>query len=292
MKDNKVIRVLIIISILNLLSFTIKLLVGLNINSSAVVADSFHSLSDLLANFVGIFALFLAFKPADDTHLYGHEKIENLASLIISFVLMYTGGRVIYNFVTSINSTSTVTISLGSILIIASTLIINIIVVIYETRKGKKLKSSFLVSDAKHTLSDIYITLGVLINMIMIKLGAPGLIDLIISIFIGVIIIKAGLEIFFKSVSVLIDSSIIDQVELEEFIEKINDVKEVHFLKTRGNEVNVYVEAHLMFDAKMSVYNAHEICNNIEKKVKEKYNYNFHFNFHIEPYVDKFKIKD
>lgn len=291
MRNKLVIRVLLIISLLNAASFTIKLLLGMFVSSNAVVADAFHSLSDLLANFVGIFAIYLSLRPADNNRLYGYEKIENLASLIISLVLFFTGSKVLYDAFTSLSSPSEVNISVTSIAIMASTLIINTYVVVHETKKGKELKSSFLLTDAKHTLSDIYITIGVVVNMIVIGLGFPIIIDLIVSVIIGAIIIKAGFEVFFKSVFVLIDSSIIKVSELEEMISEFEEVKEVHYLKNRGNEINVYVEAHIMFDKDMSVYQAHEIVEEIEQKISESYDYNFRFYFHIEPYVDEYKIK-
>ncbi len=72
MRNKLVIRVLLIISLLNATSFAIKLVLGMVVSSNAVVADAFHSLSDLLANFVGIFAIFLSLRPADSNRLYGY----------------------------------------------------------------------------------------------------------------------------------------------------------------------------------------------------------------------------
>ncbi len=291
MRNKLVIRVLLLVSILNVLSFSIKIILGTLIASNAVVADAYHSLSDLLSNFVGIIAITLSFKPADHVRLYGYEKIENLASLIISFVLFFTGGKVIYNAIMSINSTNEVSISVVSIIIMALTLVINTTVVVYEGRQGKKLKSSFLITDSKHTLSDIYITIGVVVNMIVIKLGFPLIIDVIVSVIIGLIILKAGFEVFFKATSVLIDSSVVEVKELEDIIESFEEVKEVHHVKNRGNEINVYVEGHIMFEENMSVYHAHEIVEEIEQAISEEYEYNFRFYFHIEPYIDQYKLK-
>ncbi|MFV0424660.1 MAG: cation diffusion facilitator family transporter [Bacilli bacterium] len=291
MKNKLVIRVLLIISALNLLSFTIKFVLGLSVDSNAVIADSFHSLSDLLANFVGMFAIYLSFKPADNNRMYGYEKIENLASLIISFILFFTGSKVVYEAIKSFDSPNEVNITIVSICIMASTLIINSVVVVYETMRGRKLKSSFLLTDAKHTLSDIYITIGVVVNMIVIKMGFSLIIDLVVSIIIGLIIIKTGLEVFLKAISVLLDSSIIETNKLETIINSFDEVCEVHYLKNRGNEINVYVEGHIMFEPYMSVYSAHEVVEKIEERISETFEYNFRFYFHIEPYVDQYKIK-
>lgn len=291
MRNKLVIRVLLIVSVLNLLSFSIKLGLGIYASSNAVIADAYHSLGDLLANFVGIIAIKLSYKPSDHIRSYGYEKIENLASIIISFVLFFTGIRVIKNAFVALNNPRDVNIDTISILIMASTLIINISVVAYERYQGKKLKSSFLITDSTHTLSDIYITVGVIINMIVISLGFSSKIDTIVSVAIGFIIIKAGLEIFLKATTILIDSSIIDSDELEKIISNFPEVKEVHNVKNRGNEINLYVEGHVMFDENMTVYDAHELLESIESKIRESYEYNFNFNFHVEPYINKYRVK-
>ncbi len=291
MRNKLVIRVLLLISILNFTSFFIKLVIGNYVNSGAVVADAYHSLSDLLANFVGVIAIYLSVRPADSNRHFGYEKIENLASLLISLVLFYTGINVLIKAFSGFGSPSEINISITSIILMASTLIINIFVVAYEKRQGKKLNSTFLLTDAAHTLSDVYITIGVVVNMIVIKLGFSVYIDLVVSVVISLIIIKAGLEVFLKAFSVLIDSSIIDVEELEKIIEEFDEVCEVHGLKNRGNEINVYVGAHIMFDKKLSVYHAHEVVECIEEKIRELYDYNFTFYFHIEPYIDEYKVK-
>ncbi len=291
MRSKQVVNVLIIISVLNLVAILLKFGIGLYVNSSAVIADGFHSLSDLLANFVGIIAIKLSTKPADDNHGFGHEKIENLASLLISLLLIFTSGQLFLNAINNYGSNEVITISNLSLVLMAVTLVINIVIVTYEKRAGERLKSEFLISDSKHTLSDIYITIGVIINMIVIRIGFPAYIDTIVSVIIAVLILIAGLKIFFNATSILIDTSVIDNKQLEKIIYSFSEVKEVHYLKNRGNRVNIYLDFHVMFDRDMSVYDAHEIVEQIEEAIKEAFDYHFIFSVHIEPYVDQYKIK-
>lgn len=291
MRQKQIIKVLIIISIFNVISMSVKFLIGYYANSSAVVADAFHSMTDLLANFIGIIALKLSYKPADDDHSFGHEKIENIASLLVSIVLIYTSITVFSGAIKGFFNPSEIDISITSIILMASTLIINISVVTYERYYGIKLKSEFLIADSKHTLSDIYITIGVVISMIALKMGLPIYLDSIISVVISILIFSSGLKIFLTSTSVLIDTSIIDNNKLEEVIYSFKDVREVHYLKNRGNQVNVYVDFHIMFDKEMSVYEAHEIVEKIEEVIKNTFDYHFIFSIHIEPYIDLYKIK-
>ncbi len=291
MRQSNVIKVLIYISVLNCIALAIKFGVGLYINSSAVVADGFHSMTDLLANFVGIIALKLSFTPADENHGFGHEKIENVASLLISVVLFFTSVRIFVGALSNIFNPVEIRFSIISVLLMLSTLVINVTIVLYERHSARKYKSEFLLADSSHTLSDIYITVGVILSMVLIMLGFPLIIDSVISIIISLIILVTAIKVFLSSTTILIDTSIIDNSEIEEIIYDFSKVKEVHFLKNRGNQVNVYLDCHILFDKDMSVQEAHTIVDCIEKRIEEKYNYNFVFAIHIEPYIDKLKVK-
>ncbi len=290
MRQQQVIKVLIYISILNIVAMGIKFGIGLYINSSAVVADAFHSMTDLLANFVGIVALKLSYTPADENHGFGHEKIENVASLLISVVLVLTSIRIFSGAINSFFNPSEIRFSVVSVLLMLSTLVINFTIVIYERYSARKYQSEFLLADSSHTLSDIYITVGVIISMVLIMFGLPAYIDAIISIVISLIIFVTGVKVFLGSTFILIDTSIIDNKEIEAIINSFSEVREVHFLKNRGNQVNVYLDCHILFDKDMSVYDAHKIVDCIEQAIEEKYNYNFIFAIHIEPYIDKLKV--
>ncbi len=291
MRQKRIIKVLVVVSILNLISMGVKFVVGYSINSSAVVADAFHSMTDLLANFIGIIALRLSFVPADDNHGFGHEKIENVASLVISFILLFTSTKVFIGAIISFFNPIKLNLSLESIFIISSTLIINVIIVAYEKYSAKILKSDFLDADSNHTLSDIYITLGVIVSLITIYFGMPSYIDSIISIVISIVIFKIGIEIFLSSTKVLIDTSIIDNQKIMEIIAKYPEVKHVHYLKNRGNQVNVYLECHMLFACNMSVLDAHKVVDCIEESIKSQFDYNFIFSIHIEPYLEKFVVE-
>ncbi len=288
----KVVRVLSLILVLNLIVTFSKIIIGYNLNANAIISDGIHSLSDSLSNVVGIIALTFAQKPEDHNHLYGHQKIETLASLFVSGLLFFTGGNVLYKSLIAFNDKTEIEFTKFSFVVMITTMIINIFVVIYEKKMAKKLNNSFLAADATHTLSDVFITLAVILGMILISLGAPIWIDKLLSIFIAFLVIKAGYTIFKNASYILTDSSAINNEEIAKIITQFSSVKEYHDLKNRGNEINIYIEGHLLFSPEITVYDAHEEIEKIEKAIRDYFdNYNLTFTFHAEPYIEKYSLK-
>ena len=196
----KVKLVLWIILFANLGVAITKIIIGYLINSASLSADGIHSMSDGMSNIIGIIGITIAVKPVDKKHPYGHKKSEIIASLFIGAMLFVLGIKI---FMTGLDrfmhpeELNITTISLISLII---TIIINFFVTIYENKKGKEYDSYILISDSIHTRSDILISLGVLISLLLIKIGVPIVIDPIISIIISFFIFirfSAAISIWF-----------------------------------------------------------------------------------------------
>ena len=172
----KVRRVLIIIFFANILVAVLKIIVGGLIKITSMLADGYHSLSDGSSNIVGLIGIWYASKPEDKEHPYGHSKFETLAGLFI-----------------------------GIMLTMVATLLVNILVSRYEFAAGKKFHSHILISDSLNTKADIYVSLGVLLTIMGIKLGLPNIIDPIVSIIVGFFIFHAVYEILKENCAVLVD---------------------------------------------------------------------------------------
>jgi cation diffusion facilitator family transporter len=282
----KIRRVLVIILALNLLVSILKIVTGLTSNSNSIFSDGLHSLSDGFNNVVGIIALSYAYKPADTNHPYGHKKFETMMSLFISVILLILAYQLFMRSVTSFNQVnSNIHISNLNIGIMLVTTIINVFVSKYEIRAGKQLDSSFLVSDAKHTLSDIYISISVIISLIGIKyFGLPKYFDNIIAIMVVIFIVRAAISIIKDAFNVLSDKKIIDATKIAEVACSFKEVKDVHTIKSRGFRDDPFIELHICVDPHMSIKDGHTLHHRIEKKIRENLLENADVNIHIEPY--------
>lgn len=283
-KTKSAIFVLFLIMGLNFLVAVFKIIVGTIANSTSIMADGFHSLSDGSGNIVGIVGLSIAGKPKDDDHPYGHKKFETISSMVIGMLLFSVGLKVLYSSVYNIIHPKTPEISVLSFIVMVTTLIVNIFVVKYEHSQGKKLSSEVLISDSEHTKSDVLITIGVIIAMGMMKIGFPPVIDGIVSLIICVFIFHVSFEIFSEATKTLTDSAVLDDNEIKELVMSIEDVKGCHNIRSRGRKDEVYVDMHILVEPNMYISKGHDIEHKIEDLLKEKYGDFVSSIVHIEPY--------
>ncbi|HEY8363871.1 MAG TPA: cation diffusion facilitator family transporter [Tissierellaceae bacterium] len=283
----KVQRILFIILLANVLVAVLKIFIGSLIKSTSMTADGFHSLSDGSSNIVGLIGIHFASKPEDDSHPYGHNKFETLAGLFISFMLFVLSGRIFLSAIERFKEPIIPEISLESILVLIFTLITNIFVSIIEHKKGEELNSQILISDAAHTKSDIYISIGVLATLIGIKLGLPPVIDSIVSIIVACFIIHAGYEIFRENGDILVDSVAVDSNVIKDIVTSFEEVKDVHKIRSRGSKNNLFIDLHIEVDPKLDVEKSHQLVHNIEYAIRKNFNKNSNVIVHVEPYDEK-----
>jgi cation diffusion facilitator family transporter len=284
--NKKAIMVLWIVMFLNFAVAIFKMIVGTIANSGSIVADGYHSLSDGSGNIVGITGLFIAGRPEDESHPYGHKKFETISSLMISALLFAVGCKVAFSAVTNIINPKIPEISTLSFAVMITTLVVNIFVVKYERSQGLKLSSDVLVSDSEHTKSDIMITSGVILTMVLLKFGFPPVIDGIVSLLISGFIFKASYEIFTSSSNVLADAAALSSEEICETVMTCEGVMGCHKVRSRGRQDDIHIDLHALTHPEMSVAEAHVLNHTIEKALKVKYGDQVSVIVHIEPFVD------
>lgn len=285
----KVKKVLWIILVYNfIVSFT-KIIIGISIKSASMTADGFHSFSDGASNIVGIIGVSMASKPKDKKHPYGHKKFEIMASMFIGGMLLMMAFKIILDAISRFTNPVIPLITNESLLALIGTLIINIFVCIYEYKIGNKLNSHILVSDSIHTRSDILVSIGVLLSLICVKFGLSPLIDSIASLVVAGVILLSSYEIFKSTTSILVDSAVVDDKDIEKIIKSIDIVRGVHNIRSRGSENDIYIDMHILVNPNTSVEDSHKLAHDIEIKIKEELNENAQVIVHIEPYYENYR---
>ncbi len=280
----KVKRVLWTILLANLAVAGLKVIIGTVIKSAGMTADGFHSLTDGSSNIVGLIGIHLASKPVDEDHPYGHGKFEMMAALFIAVMLFLMGAKVVIDGIGRLINPVEPEITVQSLLILIFTLCVNIFVCIYEHSKGKKLGSKILISDSMHTRSDIFISIGVLAALVGIRLGLPPVIDPIASFIVSGFIFYAAYEIFADNGGILLDKAVVDTESIKNIALSFESVKDVHDIRSRGSEADLYIDMHIMTRPDMSVEESHELIHDIEEKLRADVNKNVQLIAHIEPY--------
>ena len=151
-------------------------------------------------------------------------------------------------------------------------------------RRGKKLNSQILISDSMHTRSDVYISLGVLISIICIKLGLPSVIDPIVSFVVAGFIFHTAYEIFIYNSGILVDKAVVDTETIRNIVLSFEEVKDIHKIRSRGIENDLHIDMHIMIEPNISVEASHQLIHSIEEKIRQDINSNIQLIAHLEPY--------
>ena len=260
--------ILIIVLVLNWGVALAKIIYGFLTRCASITADGFHSLSDGASNLIGLAGIHFACQPIDQDHPYGHRKYETFFSLGIAFLLFLVAIGLIHSSIERLRNPITPFVDIKSFLIMAVTMIINFLVMRYEEKNGRSLKSDILLSDALHTRSDIFISLSVIIALAVIKLGFP-ILDPIATIIIAFFIAYSGYEIIKHSSRILCDTAVIeDSRKITDIVLGIKGVQACHKIRTRGRPDDIHVDLHVQVKRDMHMDQAHKISFAIEDALK------------------------
>jgi len=289
-------RVLWQILILNVVVSAAKATWGLISGSTAMLADGIHSLTDASSNIVALVAMSVASKPMDESHPYGHQKYESFASAIIGVMLLLAAWRVGSQSVKALSAYAKsgilpeVEVTAMSFVVMLVTLAINIFVVWFESRRGKELDSDVLQSDAKHTLSDIWVTLGVIVSLVLVRFGVP-IADPIVGLFVAAAIVFAAIEVFKGVNTTFSDKARLNPYEVHEKVVSFSGVKGAHNIRTRGTGAFVHMDMSILVDPSISVDEGHRIAQELERWLCSEYPGLKDVVVHIEPDVEEQRAK-
>lgn len=276
-------QVLIYTFFLNIFVATAKIFYGYSIDSLSMVSDGFHSFFDGTSNIIGLIGIWIAAQPPDENHPYGHRKYETLSTIAIAVLIFAAGVEILRETFSRIMTPGTIEVTPMSFVVMGITLLVNIGVMTYEARKGRELKSDFLIADSMHTKSDIFISLSVILSLVAAKLGYPS-VDIIAAIVIVIFIAKMGFEILKTAADVLTDTARISPDEIRDTTLGIEGVQACHGIRTRGNEDFVNIDLHILVDPETKIKDAHEIAHTVEKAIKTRFPSVVDIVTHVEPF--------
>ncbi|TLG80251.1 cation diffusion facilitator family transporter [Vagococcus zengguangii] len=259
-----------------------KLVIGNLTHSKALFADGLNNATDIIASITVLIGLRLARKPADDDHRYGHWKMESLASLLTSLVMIVVGGQVFVEALTHLFAKHTeAPDSIAAIVGIISAIFM-FGVYLYNHRLAKKVQSHALDAAAKDNLSDAITSIGTAVAVFAASFNLIW-IDRVTALIIGVVIIKTGFDIFKESSYSLSDGFSIEELrKYKQDILKIEGVKGVKDIKGRSYGANIFLDVVVYMDPNISVQESHDITEHIEDLLSDKYNV-FDTDIHVEP---------
>ena len=246
----------------NVVLFTTQIVVGVMAKSQALIADGIHSLSDLVSDFVVLFAGHHSQKDADEDHPYGHHRFETAASLALGVILMAVGVGMLWSALQKLQSPDTIaTVHASALWVALAALVLKELLFRYMLRVAKAVKSSMLVANAWHARSDAASSLVVAIGLIGNLMGYP-LLDPIAALIVGFMVAKMGWSFGWDALHDLMDRAVDEQEvqAIRQTLVSTPGVAGVHDIRTRKMGDMIVVDAHLEVDANITVEAGHNIA--------------------------------
>jgi cation diffusion facilitator family transporter len=282
-RDKAVARVLTRVLVLNLSMAVAKVIVGYAAGAISILSDGYHSLTDAASNIVGLIGVRAAGRPPDADHPYGHRKYETVAAAVITIFLLLVLIEILRNAFNHLTGRTTPVESSGSSLaVMLVTLVVNIVVVAYESRAAKRLSSEVLFADATQTRGDLWSSVTVIVALVGVRLGLPildPLAALVVAGFIG----YAGYQIATATTRILSDRVVIAEAELERVVRSVPGVLGCHQIRTRGSEDHVFLDLHVWLPSSMRLDEAHRISHVTKDRIMARYPQIADVVIHIEP---------
>ncbi|HYO87371.1 MAG TPA: cation-efflux pump, partial [Candidatus Limnocylindrales bacterium] len=264
-------RVLLITLLLNLAVSFSKIAIGTVSGSLSIVADGFHSLMDGASNVVALLANWLAARPPDEVHPYGHRRFETLAALGIGMLLLLTAFELVSSAIERLGASAQPNYTPLTFAIMIATLLINLFVAWYERREGLRLNSVLLIADSAHTASDVLVTISVLVSMVLTQLGLTWA-DSVTALIVVVLIGRTALAILRQTGGVLADAAPITADALKEAAQSV-PAADGHVVRarSRGPADSIYVDIDVEVPAATTTERTEAITAAIRKSLEAQF---------------------
>lgn len=286
--ETAVIRKLSLVGIIgNVFLSAFKFIAGIMGNSSAMVSDAVHSLSDVFATFIAFLGVRFGRREADASHPYGHERIESLAAIVLGLILLVTGVGIGWVGLEKILAGNYESLPIpGMIALVAA--IVSIAVkegMFWYTRHwARVIRSSAFEADAWHHRSDAMSSIGALVGVGGSMLGYPVL-DPIASVVICLFILKQGISIIYDALKKMLDTSCGEQFEEEvrQLVDAENQVGHIDMMRTRMFGDKVYIDMEIAIDGSMQLTDAHAIAERVHDDIEHAFPEVKHVMIHVNP---------
>ena len=277
-----VVRVLNRVLFANLAVAIAKIVLGYVTGAVSILSDGFHSLTDSASNVVALIGVSIARRPPDADHPYGHRKYETMASLGILIFLILVLVQVLSAAADRFVNGGTPRVFPEGIGLMALTLVVNVFVVAYEQREGRRLRSEVLQADAKHTRSDVLTSGAVLGALLGVWLGYP-ILDPLAAVLVAGFIGHACWSIAQEASRILGDQIVMPEEQVRKVVQSVPHVLGCEKIRTRGPADYVFLDLHLWLDGKTPLDAAHATSHVVKDLLMASFPQLADVVIHIEP---------
>ena len=280
-------KVSVITIISNVILSILKLFAGFIANSGAMVSDAIHSASDVFSTIIVMIGVYFSSRESDETHPYGHERIESVAAIVLAVILFITGAAICVSATKNIISGNYNQLETpGKLAIIAAVIsIIGKEAMYWYTRYyAIIIDSSALMADAWHHRSDALSSICALIGITFARIGYPVM-DSVASLVIFLFIAKASWDIFKDAMDKMVDHACDEETQqrIYDCIMKNEAVLGIDVINTRIFGNRIYVDVEILADASHTLLEAHNIAETVHDDIEQNFRKVKHIMVHVNP---------
>jgi cation diffusion facilitator family transporter len=252
----------------------LKLVAGALTGSIAIITEAVHSSIDLMASVVAYFSIRKAEEPADESHPYGHEKVENLAAALEGVLILIGAGIIVYESAHRLANPQPVE-SIGfGIVAIGISVVVNFGISTYLYRQARATESPALEGDAAHLRTDAATSLGVLAALAVVAITDVEWLDPVTALVVASAIVWAGVRLVSRSSRVLVDEALPDE-ELNAIASVIEtcgmpEVVSFHKLRARRAGSRRYIDLHVQFKSGTTLERAHDLSHQLQRAIRDR----------------------
>jgi cation diffusion facilitator family transporter len=267
----------------------LKIVVGLATNSLAVVGDGIDSASDIVVSIITLITAKIISRPPDKKYAYGYEKADSIASKVLSFFIFFAGAQLLYTSVKKL-ITGEITGIPGkwAIYVTLLSVVVKVLLAVFQKRMGKKTNSSMLISNAKNMQNDVFISVAVLFGLLFTVYFNLPILDPIAASIVSLWIMKVGFDVFMDANTELMDGVKDPGVyhEIFEAASNTGGVKNPHRVRSRQIGSMHMIQIDIEVDGDLTLYEAHEIAHRVEDNIKKRVKKVYDIVVHVEPIGD------
>ena len=260
----------------NFILAAFKMLAGILSGSVAIIADAFNNLCDSGTSVITLISFKLSSKPADKEHPFGHARIEYIASMVVSFIILLVGAELLIDSgktLLGIGEAKSTEITSVTIIILLVSILLKLWLGLFYRKIAKTIDSTVIAAASADSFSDSFATAAVLASSIVIKITNWVIIDAIVGVAVSIPIIVAGLKILNETKDILLGEGPVDETvkDIERIVAEFPDIIGIHDLMVHNYGPNRFVASlHAEVDGKKDIYYLHDMIDNAERRINEK----------------------
>lgn len=262
------------VAAISVLLLTIKFIAYYSTHSVSILSDALESIVNVAAGLIGLYSLYIAAKPRDADHPYGHGKAEFISAAIEGTLIVSAGAIIMYKAIKNLIFPVTLSNIDFGIWLVASTAIVNFILGYYCLRTGRKNNSPALVASGKHLQLDTWSTIGIIVGLALLYFTKLEWIDSVVAMVFATIIIYTGYKILRDSIAGIMDEADVKLLTRMVHLLNTNRVEnwvDLHNLRVIKYGAKLHVDCHLTVPWFLNVHEAHKEIDKLAQLIRKEF---------------------